>query len=132
MYQICISATKVWNVQTLIEFFSLKFRYSLDGSLLLYIDWGGPRDKPIPAEHKGAHELVEFLRTQDPIVGTSYTHCFLSGTDRKPLDEHTEPGLRQSIRQAEKVLGRRMGSGSGRIAKFTSVNTYSPIIMCVR
>lgn len=121
-YQICISASKIWDAQALIEFFGLKFRYSSDGRLLLYVDWGGRRNASIPTQQ--FHDLRTFLGTQSPTLGTTYTHCFLFGTDRKPLDQHTINGLRQSIRQAEKVLEHRMGFCRCRIVKLTSVNTY--------
>lgn len=129
-YQICISASKVWDTRALFEFFSLKFRYPSDGSLLLYIDYGGYRDTPIPTDH--AHKLKEFLRTHPHNYYTSYTHCFLSGTDRRPLDEHTVPGLRKSIRQAEQELDSRMSAWSGRIAEITSVDASLLVVLFVR
>ncbi|KAK2599555.1 hypothetical protein N8I77_011298 [Diaporthe amygdali] len=119
---ICFNESKEWNMDGLLECYTLKFSYTELGSFHIYIDRTGMIDDPLkekvsPDAFKSLKQVI-YGCPQLPDV--FYTHMFVSPVDSKTKLDGAWGSNGHGVREAVLHLKERKGSDSSRIGKFNS------------
>lgn len=117
--QICYSKSRSGDPDALVEFYTLKFRYTDTGSMYIYTSWGGTPNTSISSTCDVPFK--ELLRTRPRIGGTYYTQPYLFSIDGRPLDGKQDFGFRDQIRNAISTLQDKDGAGGSRIGTLVLV-----------
>ncbi|KAL1853505.1 translation initiation factor eIF5A [Diaporthe australafricana] len=120
---VCFTDSKKWNMDCLLECYTLKFSYTGLGDFHIYVDRAGAEDRALKENistdvFKSLKQSFS-IRAQLPDI--FYTQLFVSS-----VDYHTElkgawAGNGHGVREALLRLKWKKGSGSSRVGKFESV-----------
>lgn len=117
--QICFSSSKKsWDPAALLEYYSLKFRYTSNGGMHMYVNWGGTPRTAVP---DCDNPFTEFLRTHPHIHGPFYTYFFAFSSDGQPWAQQKGASLGEDIRAAERLLRGKNEFGTARIGTLVYV-----------
>ncbi|KAJ0110058.1 hypothetical protein J7T55_014861 [Diaporthe amygdali] len=119
---ICFNESKNWNMNGLLECYTLKFSYTELGSFHIYIDRTGMIDDPLKEKVSpdAFKSLKQIINGCPQLPDVFYTHMFVSPVDSKTKLDGAWGSNGHGVREAVLHLKERKGSDSSRIGKFNS------------
>lgn len=120
---VCFTNSKKWNMDSLLECYTLKFSYTELGDFHIYVDWAGVDDRSL--EENISTNIFKSLKRRLSICAqlpdVFYTHLFVSSVDCLTELKGAWAGNGHGVREAVQRLKGKEGSGSSRVGKFKSV-----------